>query len=71
MCVQISKQLSVLANLKQERWQDLSSLREAMGIMQHHDAITGTEKQHVAEDYALRLHSAMVDSHNTTERALK
>lgn len=26
-----------------------------MGIMQHHDAVTGTEKQHVAADYARRL----------------
>lgn len=26
-----------------------------MGIMQHHDAVTGTEKQLVAEDYARRL----------------
>jgi len=26
-----------------------------MGIAQHHDAVSGTEKQHVADDYALRL----------------
>ena len=26
-----------------------------MGIVQHHDAVSGTEKQHVADDYALRL----------------
>ena len=30
-------------------------LGEAMGIVQHHDGISGTEKQHVAEDYAQRL----------------
>lgn len=28
---------------------------EAMGIIQHHDAISGTEKQRVAFDYAQRL----------------
>ena len=26
-----------------------------MGIAQHHDAVSGTEKQHVADDYAQRL----------------
>lgn len=26
-----------------------------MAIAQHHDAVTGTEKQHVANDYAKRL----------------
>ena len=26
-----------------------------MATMQHHDAVTGTEKQNVAEDYAQRL----------------
>ncbi|KAF8565287.1 hypothetical protein P879_10723 [Paragonimus westermani] len=30
-------------------------LRQAMGVMQHHDAVTGTEKQHVADDYAMTL----------------
>jgi len=28
---------------------------EAMGLAQHHDAVSGTEKQHVANDYAQRL----------------
>ena len=26
-----------------------------MGIAQHHDAISGTERQHVADDYIQRL----------------
>lgn len=37
----------------------LNGLREAMGIMQHHDAVTGTEKQKVANDYSRILHKAM------------
>ncbi|RYR54201.1 hypothetical protein Ahy_A06g029472 isoform B [Arachis hypogaea] len=30
-------------------------LAEALAIAQHHDAVSGTERQHVAADYALRL----------------
>lgn len=35
---------------------NLDNLREIMGVMQHHDAVSGTEKQHVANDYARLLH---------------
>ena len=31
------------------------TLRRAVGVIQHHDAISGTSKQHVANDYAKRL----------------
>lgn len=30
-------------------------LRRAMGVAQHHDSVTGTAKQHVNDDYTLRL----------------
>ena len=35
--------------------EDIDSLKRAMGAMQHHDAVTGTEKEIVAHDYALRI----------------
>ena len=28
---------------------------EAMAVLQHHDAVSGTSKQHVADDYARQL----------------
>lgn len=49
----------------------LEEFREAMGIMQHHDAVTGTEKQHVAEDYARILHKAFVDTDVILQHALR
>lgn len=33
----------------------LSLSGKAMAVAQHHDAVSGTEKQHVADDYAKRL----------------
>jgi hypothetical protein len=32
---------------------------DELGINQHHDAISGTAKQHVADDYAKRLSKGM------------
>ncbi|KAF5279397.1 hypothetical protein FQA39_LY05507 [Lamprigera yunnana] len=50
--LQVCKQLYALTDLGPEDWTDLNVMREAMGVMQHHDAVTGTEKEHVAHDYA-------------------
>lgn len=61
--------MSVLAKNKTVKFEEnIENLREAMGIMQHHDAVTGTEKQHVANDYA-RLLQIGIDkcSENTKE----
>uniref|UniRef100_A0AAG5DR66 Alpha-mannosidase n=1 Tax=Anopheles atroparvus TaxID=41427 RepID=A0AAG5DR66_ANOAO len=58
--LQVCKQLTALAPSREPHMEPhLNVLREAMGVMQHHDAITGTEKQHVANDYARMLHRAV------------
>lgn len=58
--LQVCKQLTALAPQKAPYYlPHLNFLRESMGVMQHHDAITGTEKQHVAADYARRLEVAL------------
>jgi hypothetical protein len=40
-----------------------------MGVVQHHDAVSGTERQHVADDYVQRLSqgvdAALVSDQNT------
>ncbi|XP_055923548.1 lysosomal alpha-mannosidase isoform X2 [Eupeodes corollae] len=59
--LQVCKQLTALSVLsstssrRKEMEGHLAFMRETMGIMQHHDAVTGTEKQKVANDYAKRL----------------
>lgn len=57
-CFQASKQLVVLTDLKNHD-KHLENFREAMGVMQHHDAVTGTEKQLVADDYARILYKSI------------
>ena len=34
---------------------NVNKLKEVMGVLQHHDAVSGTAKQHVTFDYAQRL----------------
>ena len=53
--LQFTKQISVLFENTDETREDINALKRAMGAMQHHDAVTGTEKEAVAHDYALRL----------------
>ncbi|XP_033643770.1 lysosomal alpha-mannosidase-like [Asterias rubens] len=56
--LQICKQLevwgSVLPGLKLQTNSDY--LKKAEAVAQHHDAVSGTSKQHVADDYAERLY---------------
>lgn len=55
--LQICKQLTSLTQKHSGKQfvSHLNFLRETMGVMQHHDAITGTEKEKVAYDYAKLL----------------
>ncbi|XP_017467118.1 PREDICTED: lysosomal alpha-mannosidase isoform X1 [Rhagoletis zephyria] len=67
--LQVTKQLTTFANLTgNDVNSNLDALRHAMGVMQHHDAITGTEKQHVAADYD-RLLAAAIESAQANARA--
>lgn len=70
--LQTVKQLSSFAHLTNEKQtEDLDELRQVMGIMQHHDAITGTEKQAVARDYDRLLTDAMIHSQDNAIDALR
>jgi hypothetical protein len=60
-----------MAQLGQVGASPLDSLREAIGVMQHHDAISGTEKQHVADDYARTLAIALEDARGVVSVAMK
>ncbi|EDW52191.1 GM12694 [Drosophila sechellia] len=70
--LQVTKQLSAFAELSStQQKEDLEYLREIMGVMQHHDAITGTEKQHVSDDYDRILYDAIVGGVKTAGDALR
>ncbi|KAH8410113.1 hypothetical protein KR009_006062 [Drosophila setifemur] len=70
--LQVAKQLSAFANLSsEEQKESLEYLRQIMGVMQHHDAITGTEKQHVSNDYDRLLHDAIVGGASIARDALQ
>ncbi|XP_050392996.2 lysosomal alpha-mannosidase [Patella vulgata] len=55
--LQVTKQMDALAMLEDtdNSTYNINILKEAMGVAQHHDAVSGTEKQPVAYDYATRL----------------
>ncbi|XP_063709608.1 lysosomal alpha-mannosidase-like isoform X2 [Culicoides brevitarsis] len=69
--LQVCKQLSSFSPVPADHYDaHLTALREAMGVMQHHDAITGTEKQKVAFDYARILYRGMQACNANVKTAL-
>ncbi|CAF5038386.1 unnamed protein product, partial [Rotaria sp. Silwood1] len=51
--LQVARQLNAFSNLNMRN--SIFPLSEAIGLVQHHDAVSGTERQHVADDYVQRL----------------
>lgn len=52
--MQATRQLEFFAG-KQSAKYNTFGLGDALGIAQHHDAVSGTAKQHTTNDYAKRL----------------
>lgn len=68
--LQACKQLGIFAGL-QDAFNRTNNLRKAVAVMQHHDAITGTEKQHVSDDYNKMLSAGIDNCHSVIEEAYK
>lgn len=67
--LQAARQLEFLVG-RNEGGPNTDSLEEAMAILQHHDAVSGTSKQHVANDYAKRLSRGSVEAESVMNLAL-
>jgi len=69
--LQSIRQLVSFTNLNDNQTKStVNSLERAMGVAQHHDAVSGTENQHVANDYSKRLASATIDCVNLLPKVL-
>ena len=64
---QAARQLEFLKNTN-SLGPKTDTLADALAIVQHHDAVSGTEKQHVANDYAKRLSIGYVEVTNSVCR---
>jgi lysosomal alpha-mannosidase len=68
--LQAVRQLAAFTDLRDaDTANALGVLERAMGIAQHHDAVSGTERQHVANDYAKRLANGMNQCLNVINKA--
>ncbi|KAE8010634.1 hypothetical protein FH972_006989 [Carpinus fangiana] len=64
-----ARQLEFLAG-KRSNGPNTFSLGDALGIAQHHDAVTGTAKQHTTNDYAKRLSIGASEAEGVVNAAL-
>ena len=69
--LQAVRQLAALARLNDtDTASSISELERAMGVAQHHDAVSGTERQHVANDYSKRLARGINDCVDVISKSL-
>jgi alpha-mannosidase II len=47
----------------------LVKARRNLGVFQHHDGVTGTSKDHVVNDYGLKLQTAITSSETIMEQS--
>ena len=69
--LQVCKQLEALTAQDPGLKGDVTKLREVMGVLQHHDAVSGTAKQHVTFDYAQRLAEGINECDQVVASGLK
>ncbi|CAL8126674.1 unnamed protein product [Orchesella dallaii] len=72
--LQVCKQLAVGAfngHPSQEVISKVRDFSEPVGIAQHHDAVSGTAKQHVTDDYSLRLTVGMKSCEKVVDEAFR
>lgn len=67
---QIGKHLLVFAQVGMKFFEELTNLREAVGVLQHHDALTGTSQQHVTNHYSRLLYEGIVNCTEPIDFAL-
>ncbi|KAL4366626.1 hypothetical protein GQ457_05G012270 [Hibiscus cannabinus] len=64
-----ARQLEFLVG-KKSSGPSTSSLGDALGIAQHHDAVSGTAKQHTTDDYSKRLAIGVTEAETVVSSAL-
>lgn len=67
--LQAARQVEFLVG-KNSTGPNTDSLEEAVAILQHHDGVSGTEQQHVANDYAARLAAGESEAEMVFNKAL-
>ena len=69
--LQVCKQMAALSGGAKEANEKVDLMRRVMGVMQHHDAVTGTAKQAVTFDYQERLAKGFDMCESVVEAAFK